>query len=104
MKVILSWEYENPSDMKRHKDRYKFQEEELQPYFKKKEEEGLVKINGLSDNTRKMVTLMEFESAADFAKVWDNEEFHKVMVGFSYYVDNIKLRILRPASAQMRPA
>jgi len=103
MKLILLMEYENPADLQRRKDRYKYDVEKIGPYWEKKEKEGLiVKIRELSNNTRKMVTILEFESAADFAKVWDDMEFHKIAAEWSYFLDNINLRILRPA-VQMRP-
>jgi hypothetical protein len=104
LKVILLWEYENPVDLQRRKDRYKFGDEKGRPFWEKKEKEGLVvKRSSFSDNTRKMVSMWEFESAADFAKLWDDEEFHKVAVEWSYHLDNFNLRILRP-QIQLRPA
>jgi len=97
MKVLLKWELEHPTDIEKRKERYKYSREKWRPYWQKKEEEGLVfKRNGWSDSTRHMVGLWEFESAADFAKLWDDEEFHKICSEYSYLVKNMKLRILRP--------
>ena len=103
MKVLLKWELEHPTDIAKRKERYKYGREKWEPYWQKKEEEGLVfKRDGWSDGTRHMVSLWEFESAADFAKLWDDEEFHKICSEYTYLVENVKLRILRPG-IQLEP-
>jgi len=96
MKVVILLEYKTPKEAERNKKRYKFGDENLTPYFNKKDKEVKMNRSGWSDGSGTVISWMEFETLEDFNKVWGDEEFQILMARWSYNVDDVKVRILRP--------
>ena len=96
MKVVMLVECNTPKETERNKKRYQFSDEHLKPYWDKKDKEVNMNRSGWSDGSGTVITWMEFETLEDFNKVWGDEEFQILMARWSYNVDNVKIRILRP--------
>ena len=96
MKVVMMVEFNTPKELERNKKRYQFQDEHLRPYFTKKDKEVKMNRSSWSDGSGTVIGWWKFESLEDFNKVWGDDEF-QIMIGrWSYFVDNVKIRILRP--------
>jgi len=97
MPVALHIEFDTPKETERNKKRYQWSRELFRPYYNKKREEGVKwEANGWADGTGNVIAWHQFETMADFDKIWNDEEFQAMMVRWSYLVDNARLRILRP--------
>lgn len=97
MTVVLLWEWDNPKDEARNKKRLKFDREEGAPFWEKKRKEGIkLKMTSWSDNTGHIVGWMEFETMDDFSKLWEDKEWQQQVTKWSYLVDNVSVRLLRP--------
>ncbi|MFW9809105.1 MAG: hypothetical protein ACFFE6_06965 [Candidatus Thorarchaeota archaeon] len=80
----------------------------LEPYLKVMREsskafstwskQGLVKdFQSWTDNTGHFVIFILFESIEKFAEIWNKEEFHKFTSESSMFLENVRLRLMRPA-------
>lgn len=97
MPVYLFLEQDNPKDKTRMTEYRKWVEEDWFPYIQKKQEEGVCKMTGLSDNTGHVMALFEFEDMEALAKIWDDEKYHRIMIKGNRLVDNLKIRLCRPS-------
>ncbi len=96
MSMYLLWEWTNPKEEERNKRRYKHLRENLWPYIERKLKEGVKwEILDLTDCTGRMFALHTFDTIEDFDKVWNDDEYKKLMSQYSYFVDDCSLRILR---------
>jgi hypothetical protein len=96
--VYLLWEWENAKEEERTKMRRNHYVEVLRPYYEKKRSEGVDwESLDLTDGTGRMVRLDKFDDIDDFDKIWNDEEWQKACARYSYFVDNIRVRILRPS-------
>ena len=90
-------EWDNAKDESRLKRYMEMQSEPRPEWFKKLFEEVKVKQSSWADNTGHIVNLIEFENMEVFAKLWDNEEWHKWWRRMTPVVDNMRFRVLRPS-------
>jgi len=79
MKVVMLVEINTPKEPERNKKRYQFSNEHWRPYWDKKDKEAKMSRSGWSDGSGTVI-----------------EEFQILMARWSYNVDNVKVRILRP--------
>jgi hypothetical protein len=93
MRVYLVMEWDNAKDEARYRKYAEFTRDNQWPA--KKEEEGLFKRTGISDNTGHMMGIWEFEDTDAFSKLWNDREYHELMVTLNPLVDNLKVRIGR---------
>ena len=49
-----------------------------------------------TDNSGHYSNWTEYESLADFQKIWDDETYQKYWSQYSRYVDNCRIRVMRP--------
>ena len=98
MPVALIVESDKPKDEERNKKRLKFTREVFGPYWKKLVEEKGIKeeSSNWSDNTGRHVSWVRFETMEDFAKMWNDERWQQMMARWVYFVDNVRIRLLRP--------
>ena len=98
MTVVLMREWDNPKDPERNRKRLKFSNEVSTPYWEKlfKEKGIKVKYGGWSDNTGHFISWVEFETMEDFAKMWEDERGQQISSRWSHFVDNMRIRLLRP--------
>jgi len=97
MTVVLFFEWDNPLDEQRMKQYRKFASEST--FWKEKTEEGLVKSYSTFADTassRHIMGFFEFEDWGDLSKVMGSKEFQGGTRRFSYMVDNLRYRLLRP--------
>ncbi|MHA2272343.1 MAG: hypothetical protein ACXACI_10800 [Candidatus Hodarchaeales archaeon] len=96
MELLLLIEWKNPIE----EDRWKKLAElgqKIEKYWEPKLEAGTIKdIGTWSDNTNSFVYLLKFENGEAFAKVWNDEEFHRLASSWSSLVDCPSFRVLRP--------
>ncbi len=52
-----------------------------------------------TDNTRHIIAFFLFETMGKFAELWDEPEFHRFLSESSMFVENLRIRLMRPASA-----
>ncbi len=97
MKVALLVEYDNAKDESRYKKYGEQSREGMPEWFKKLVEETNVKFSDWADNTGHIISWLEFENMEDFAKLWNNEEWHKWWLRRNPFVDNLRFRLLRPS-------
>jgi hypothetical protein len=97
VEVLLFREWDNPKDEERRKKYTEIMRDTaLRERFDKL---GVIKSRkGWADGTGHIISLMEFESMEDFAKLWNDIEFQRVHVRFYRVVDNFRIRICRPSS------
>ena len=97
MKAVLIHEIEasnNPKELERYT---KFLNEEWVPYLEKLDKTDVEYSRSVwNDNSGITVMWMEFETVEDFAKVWGDMEFQKLMSHRALVV-KCKVRLLRPA-------
>ena len=97
MEVLLFREWDNPKDEERRKKYAEItSDSDLREHFEKLD--VIKNWKGWADSTGHIISLWEFESMEDFAKLWDDIEFHKIHARFYRVVDNFRLRICRPAT------
>ena len=96
--IIQLFEYDISKDEERRNKGQKFGNEVMFPYWKKLIEEKGIKVESTnwSDNTGHKVGLDKFETMEDFAKAWDDERWQQMMARFANFVDNARIRLLRP--------
>ena len=98
MSVYLLWEWENAKEEERTRMRRSHYVEVLRPYYEKKRSEGVDwESLDLTDGTGRMVRLDRFAGMDDFDRVWNDEFWQKACARYSYFVDNMTVRILRPS-------
>jgi hypothetical protein len=97
VEVLLFREWDNPKDEERRK---KYAEITRDTAMRERFEKlGNIKsIMGWADGTGHIISLWEFESMEDFAKLWNDIEFQRGHVRFYRVVDNFRIRICRPAA------
>jgi hypothetical protein len=71
-------------------------EEGTGPYTAKIVKDGICKTTGLSDNTGLMMSIWSFEDVEAFGKVWNDPEYHSLMIKLNQLTDNMDIRICRP--------
>ncbi len=97
MKVVLLVEWDNAKDESRYEKYVELNREPRPPeWMKKMLEEGIIKASGWSDNTGHIIRWNEFENIEAFTKLWNSEEWHKMMLRLNPIVDNLRFRLLRP--------
>jgi len=97
MKVVLLVEWDNPKDEARDKKGIKFNEEFITPYWESVEEKGIkITASVWSDNTGHMVGWYELEDLEEFTKWWNDERMQQMWSRWTYLVDNVRIRLLRP--------
>jgi len=97
MTVVLFFEWDNPLDDEKMNKYRKFTNEST--FWKEKVEEGLVKgYSTFADtaSSRHIMGFFEFEDWGNLSKVMGSKEFHDGTRRFSYIVDNLRYRLLRP--------
>jgi len=97
MKVVMLGEFNTPKEPERNKRRYQFADEVGKPYWDKKDKEVKMKRSGWSNGSGVVIFWWEFETLEDFNKLWGDEEFQILMARWSYFVDNVKIRVLWPS-------
>ena len=99
MSVILMLEWTNAKDISRFKKYGEFSRSGRgAAYWQKKKDEGIVKnFSNWADNSGYLIFWVEFENIDDFAKLWADEEYHKLFLDWNPLVDNLRFRLLRTA-------
>jgi len=99
MPVVGIVEWDNPKDEERNKKRLKFGREVMMPYWEKLVKEKGIKAEGgaWSDNTGHMISWWEFETMEDFSKMWEDKRWQQMRGQWTYYADNVSIRLLRPS-------
>ena len=99
MSVVLLVEYDNPKDDERSKKMRKFGIEVMGPYWEKlvKEKDIKLEYSPWADNTGRTIRWIKFETMDDFAKMWDDERYQNINARWASFVDNMRIRLLRPA-------
>jgi len=97
MVVYLFQVQVNPKDEEKRQQYRKWIVDEWMPYWNKVQEKGGIKGNGWTDGTGTMYGLWEFEDTDAFAKVWNDEMFHKHTVRRNELVDKLTLKVCRPS-------
>jgi hypothetical protein len=95
MPLYLVYEWDNAKETKRLNNYRKLIDEVTSPYSRKLNKEGICKTTGLSDNTGHMMSIWEFEDLDAFGKVWNDDNYHSMMIKLNQLVDNMKIRICR---------
>ncbi len=61
---------------------------------------GIIKdVHTWTDNTRHVIAFFLFETMEKFAELWDEPEFHRFVSESSMFVENLRIRLMRPAPA-----
>ena len=87
---------------------YDLPKENIEPYLKLMAEssnafasfakEGIIKeYTSWTDNTNHYVICMLFESIEKFAELWNKEEYHKFLSESAVFLENVRIRLMRPA-------
>jgi hypothetical protein len=98
MAVVMFSEWDNAKDEARYKKYGELSRGKTMEWFQKKVKEGVIKnVSSWSDNTGHIILWCEFDGIDLVAKLWKDEEFHKLMMEFFPFVDNMKTRLMRPA-------
>ncbi len=95
MPVYLHISWDNPKDEKRYSDYAKISSD-MMDWSVKKQEEGIFKSVGITDNTGHIISLYEFEDMNALSKIWMNPEYRAMMMKLNQAVDNCKIRLCRP--------
>ena len=98
MPVLLMREWDWSKDEEKREKRLKFQTEVMGPYFEKLVKEKGIKVetSNWSDNTGHKVILRKYETMEDFSKAWDDERWQQIWARYVYFIDNVRIRLLRP--------
>ena len=95
MPIYLLYEYKKSNDQEKVEKQYALLPE-LNRVYNRKNSEGLkFEILALWDHTSRDLMLFKFETAEDFDKFWNDEEFSELSNQFARTVDNMTLRILK---------
>lgn len=97
MRVTLFFEWDNPIDLERMKKYRRFSREST--YWDNRVKEGTVKhYSTFADagDSRHIIGLFEFKDWESLSKVMGSREFQDGTREFSYLVDNLTYRLLRP--------
>ena len=99
MPVVYLMEWDIPKDEERSEKRRKWFREVMMPNWEKIVEEKGIKFKGgsWSDNTGHTIWWNRFETMEDFAKAWDDERWQQMSARWAYFVDNLRIRLLRPS-------
>ncbi|MFW9925392.1 MAG: hypothetical protein ACFFDM_01355 [Candidatus Thorarchaeota archaeon] len=61
---------------------------------------GIIKdFHSWTDNTGHFIVFFLFESIEKFAKLWNEPEFHNFLGESSLFLENMRIRLMRPAFA-----
>ena len=98
MSVVLLVEWDNPKDTARNKKRLDLEEDHMKPHLEKLiNEKGIrVKVSSWTDNTGHIIHWYKYETMDEFAIMWLDERWQRILVDHSYYVDNTRIRLLGP--------
>ena len=103
MRVLVITEWTNPKEPERNKARYKLDAEGLAYREKLVQEKGIkLRFSSWSMNNGQMMAMAEFETFEDFEKMTTDPEWRKHSSKWSYFVDNVRTRIMFE-SFQMPP-
>jgi hypothetical protein len=97
MVVYLFSEQVNAKDEAKRQQYRKWVVEEWQPYVTELQEKGFGKGIGWTDGTGTMYGLWEFEDMDAFAKLWNDEKFHRLTITRNELVDKLKIKLCRPS-------
>lgn len=68
--------------------------------FTKWTKEGIVKdFHSWTDNTGRFIVFFLFETIEKLAELWNEPDYHKFISESSMFVENLRIRIMRPAFA-----
>jgi hypothetical protein len=93
--MLVFMEWDNPKDEAR---RTKFFDENRRR-AKPAKWEGVGKRTTWADGTGHIIALWEYESPEDFAKVWNDPEYHQYLRQSYPLLDNIRVRVCRPSGS-----
>ena len=97
MTVIMMYEFNHPKEPDRRIKGYEIAEKTFVPYYVKTQKAGVKwKVEDFTDGTNSVIGMCMFDTLDDFSKIWGDEEFQDIFSCWTYYVDNCKVRILRP--------
>ena len=97
MVVYLFMKQVNAKDEAKRQKYRKWIVEEWQPYATKLQKEGVSKGVGMTDNSGTMYGFFEFEDMDALAKLWNDEEFHRLSVRRNELVEKIQYKLCRPS-------
>jgi uncharacterized protein (DUF1330 family) len=97
MEVNLVYEWFNAKDTERLHNYMKLIDKVTTPYVGKLIEKGICKTTGLADNSGRMMSIWSFENAEAFGKLWNDPEYHSIMIKLNQLTDNMTIRICRPS-------
>ena len=98
--VVLFSEWDDAKDEARIRKyaEWSKNKEKGMAWWQKKIKEGVVKSVSLwSDNAGHNIVWVEFDSIDKFAKLWGDEEYHKLSMEGLPLVDNYRVRLMRPS-------
>lgn len=95
--VVMFSEWDMAKDEARSKKHSEFSKGNGMAWWQKKIEEGVVKnVSAWSDNTGYIILWVEFDNIESFAKLWGDEEYHRLSMQGAPFVDNYRVRIMGP--------
>ena len=97
MEVITFAEWDIPKDEERRKKYIEYMGDTA--WISRITNSGIVKHRAWTDgNGGHVMCTAEFESMENYAKVWNDLEYHRRHARFYRIVDNFKMRVCRPAA------
>jgi uncharacterized protein (DUF1330 family) len=97
MEVNLVYEWVNAKETERLNTYQKLIAEVTTPYVGKLIEDGILKTTGLADNSGRIMSIWAFEDVESFGKLWNDPEYHSIMIKLNQLTDNMNIRICRPS-------
>jgi hypothetical protein len=68
--------------------------------FAAMQKKGIIKdFHSWTDNTGHFIVFFLFESIEKFAELWNEPDYHKYISEGSMFLENMRLRLMRPAFA-----
>jgi hypothetical protein len=106
LSVVLMMEWDNPKEESRYRKFAEFigwrkglakKYKEYLEIMDKMTKESALKFSNWADGTGHIINWLEFDSIESFAKLWSVDNWHKWMLELTPLVDNVRIRMLRPA-------
>jgi hypothetical protein len=100
MRVVVLNEWDASKDEEKYRKGLEISRKWIEYWIKLSKEKSITPVYDkiFTDNTGHISNWTEYESMADFQKIWDDETYQGYWAQFSRYADNCRIRVMRPVS------